>query len=42
MSEENKNKIRDKYRNLYEEDENKKENMQKIDLVICLKKKSKD
>ena len=30
---------RDKYRNLSEEENNKKENMQKIDFSICLKKK---
>ena len=33
---------RDKYRNLPEEKRNKKENMGKIDIVICLKKKNKD
>ena len=33
---------RDKYRNLSEEEKNKKENMRKIDTAICLKKKNKD
>ena len=34
---------RDKYRNLSEEEKNKKkENKEKIDIAICLKKKSKD
>ena len=33
---------RDKYRNLCEEEKNKKENMQKIDISICLKKRNKD
>ena len=33
---------RDKYRNLSEEEKNKKENMGKIDTAICLKKKNKD
>ena len=32
---------RNKYRNLSEEDKLKKENMQKLDTIICLKKKSK-
>ena len=32
---------RDKYRNLSEE-KNKKENMEKIDISICLKKRKKD
>ena len=37
------NKVRDKYRNLSEEEKNlKKENMGKIDTTICLKKRSKD
>ena len=31
---------KDKYKNLSEED--KKKNMEKIDIVICLKKKSKN
>ena len=30
---------RDKYRNLSEEEKIKKENMEKIDISICLKKK---
>ena len=33
---------RDKYRNLSEEEKNKKENMEKIDISICLKKRKKD
>ena len=33
---------RDKYRNLSEEEKNKKENMGKIDIIICLKKRNKD
>ena len=34
---------RDKYRNLSEEEKNKKkENMEKINISICLKKKEKD
>ena len=33
---------RDKYRNLSEEETNKKENMGRIDIVICLKKRKKD
>ena len=32
--------LKDKYKNLSEED--KKKNMEKIDIVICLKKKSKN
>ena len=32
---------RDKYRNLSEEEEEKKENMGKIDISICLKKRKK-
>ena len=44
MFEEDKNKereqARDKYKNLSEEDKNKK-NMEKIDIIICVKKKSK-
>ena len=32
---------RNKYRNLFEEDKNKKENMKKIDIIISLKKRSK-
>ena len=30
---------RDKYRNLSEEEKNKKENMGKIDIIICLKRR---
>ena len=30
---------RDKYRNLSEEEKNKKENMEKIDITICLKRR---
>ena len=37
-----KKQARDKYRNLSEEDKNKKENMEKIDIIICLKKRSKN
>ena len=33
---------RDKYRNLSEEEKNKQGNMGRIDIVICLKKRSKD
>ena len=33
---------RDKYRNLSEEEKNKKENMGKIDIVICLKEYQKN
>ena len=33
---------RDKYRNLSEEEKIKKENMEKIDISICLKKRKKD
>ena len=33
---------RDKYRNLSEEEKIKKENMGRIDIAICLKKKNKD
>ena len=32
----------DKYKNLSEEDKIKEENMEKIDIIICLKKKSKN
>ena len=32
----------DKYRNLSEEEKNKKKNMEKIDVAICLKKIRKD
>ena len=38
MSEEDKNKARDKYKNLSEEDKYKKGNMQEIDIIICPKK----
>ena len=30
---------RDRYRNLSEEEKNKKENMEKIDITICLKRR---
>ena len=30
---------RDKYRNLSEEEKNKKENMEKIDITLCLKRR---
>ena len=33
---------RDKYRNLSEEGKNKKENIRKIDIVICLRERNKD
>ena len=33
---------RDKYRNLSEEEKIKRENMEKTDIAICLKKKNKD
>ena len=33
---------RDKYRNSSEEEKIKKENMEKTDTIICLKKKNKD
>ena len=33
---------RDKYRNLSEEEKNKKKNMEKIDIAICLKRRKKD
>ena len=32
----------DKYRNLSEEEQNKKENMGKTDTIICLKRRNKD
>ena len=37
-------KARDKYRNLQEEDKNnkKKKNVEKADIIICLKKKNKN
>ena len=34
--------VRDKYRNLSEDEKIKKENMGKIDVVICLEKREKD
>ena len=37
-----KKQARDKYRNLSEQEKIKRENMKKIDIVICLKKRSKD
>ena len=37
-----KEQAKDKYRNLSEKDKNKKKNVEKTDLVICLKKKNKD
>ena len=33
---------RDKHRNLFEEEKNKKENTEKIGITICLKKGNKD
>ena len=33
---------RNKYRNLSEEDKRKIENMEKIDIIICLKRRSKN
>ena len=33
---------RDKYRDLSEEDKNKKKNMQKTDIITCLKKRNKN
>ena len=35
-------KARDQYRNLSEEDKNKRENVEKTDTIICLKKRNKD
>ena len=35
-------KARDKYRNLSEEDKNKKKNMEKADIIICLRKRNKN
>ena len=35
-------RARNKCRNLSEENKNKKENMEKIDTIICLKKRSKN
>ena len=37
-----KKQAKDKYRNLSEEEKNKKENMGRIDIAICLKKRNKD
>ena len=37
-----KEKARDKYRNLSKEEKNKKKNMEKIDISICLTKRKKD
>ena len=37
-----KQQARDKYRNLSEEDKKKKENMEQIDIITCLKKRSKN
>ena len=37
-----KNQARDKYRDLSEEDKNKKREYGKIDIIICLKKRSKN
>ena len=37
-----KKQARDKYRNLSEEEKNKKENTGRIGIIICLKKRSKD
>ena len=34
--------VRDKYRNLSEEKKTKRENIEKTDRIICLKKKNKD
>ena len=33
---------KDKYKNLSEEDKNKRQNMEKADTAICLKKRNKD
>ena len=33
---------RSRYRNVCEEDQNKKKNMGKTDIIICLKRKNKD
>ena len=35
-------KVRAKYRNLYEEKKRKRENMEKIDIIIFLKKRNKN
>ena len=37
-----KEQARNKYRNLSEEDKKKKRDMGKIDIIICLKKRSKN
>ena len=37
-----KRKERDKYRNLSEEEKNKRENMGRTDITICLQKRKKD
>ena len=37
-----KQQARDKYRNLSEKDNKEKENMEQIDIIICLKKRSKN
>ena len=37
-----KKQTRDKYRNFSEEDQNKKREYGKIDIIICLKKRSKN
>ena len=34
--------VRNKYRNLSEEGKKKRENMEKIDIIICLKKKNRN
>ena len=34
--------VRDKYRSLSEEEKNKKENMERMGIIICLKKRNKD
>ena len=31
---------RDKYKNLFEEEKNRQENMEEIDIIICLKKRN--
>ena len=33
---------RDKHRNLFEEEKNKSENMEKLDIIKCLKKRNKN
>ena len=35
-------KAKGKYRNLSEEEKNKKENMEKADIIVCLKKRNKN